>query len=77
MTRPELRGSGGSNQLPDSLGVSPPAQRRSEFINVIALIEIPDVEGYRLLSDQWSIAVVFSSANGTKKKITIPAPPIE
>lgn len=75
-TRPELRGSGGSNQLPDSLGVSPPTQRRSEFINVTAVIEIPDVEGYRLLSDQWTIAVVFSSASGTKKEITIPAPPI-
>lgn len=76
-TLPGLRGSGNASQLPDTLGVSSPSQRRSEFINISALIDIPDVEGYRRLSDQWTIAVVFSGAKGRKKKITIPAPPID
>jgi hypothetical protein len=76
-TRIELRGSGGSSRIPDNLGVSPPAQRRSEFINITALIDIPNLENYRRLSDQWTVAVVFSGANGKKEKITIPAPPLE
>ncbi len=73
---PELRVSGSSRQIPENVAVAPPAERRSEFINVTALIEIPDLESYRRWPDQWTIAVQFSGANGERKRALIPAPPL-
>jgi len=74
-TLPGLRGSGGSSQVPDNFGVTLPTARRSEFINIAAVIEIPSLETYRRTYRRWTVLVVLSGIDGKIRKIVIPAPP--
>lgn len=74
---PGLRGRGGVKRSPSNLSLIPPSSRRGHILSNTAVIDIVDVEAYRQMHEQWTIVIVLADTRGKRKRITLPAPPIE